>query len=570
MKSIIDNLMSLGRNRLIALGATGVGITLALLFGLNTVMAPTFSPLYNELTAESASNIVGTLEQAGIKVEVTGGGSVVSVPQEDIARARMVLADSGLPSAGVPGWELFDGTSGLGMNTFMQRINRLRALEGELARSIQTIDGVDAARVHLVLPEREAFSRNRPEPSASVIVRGRANHMINRRQGVAIRALVASAVPDLATGRVTVLSASGETILSDDIDGNAEVTLQSTRVGIEEQMASNIAGILTARVGAGNARVQVSVDLSAERQVILSQSYDPGQQVVRSTETREEKSDGQENGNGEVNVGANLPGALAGGAAGGGARSQNSRATTDEIVNYEIGSTRSEITREPGEIMRVSVAVLVNGIYNVQPDGSVVYEERSAAELDRLGQLVKTAVGFDLERGDAVSVDSLRFMDYSMDVGEPVGLSLTQAISTNIMAILRGLFALAVVAVIVLFGVRPMLNRLLPNEALEDQSGPAPDALVDSRPDALALESGGVAAVGPPPTGNSIAIPQAQDQVFTGAVLDPHHGDQGELITLASVQGGVHRRRLASIGAIVDGEPNESLKVLQSWLAGEA
>ncbi|MGC9370118.1 MAG: flagellar basal-body MS-ring/collar protein FliF [Paracoccaceae bacterium] len=585
LKSVIDNLASLGRTRLIVLGATGLGLVLALFLGLGAVMSPTFTPLYSDLSPAGASQVVRTLEQAGFRVELSGGGATVSVPQEDVARARMALADSGLPSEGTPGWELFDSASGLGMNSFMQRVNRLRALEGELARSIQTIDGIDAARVHLVLPEREAFSRTRPEPTASVIVRSRANHQISRRQGLAIRALVASAVPSMSPENVTVLSASGETILAEQGDGLGDLTLQSRRAAIEERLARNITGILTARVGAGNARVQVSVDLSNERQVIRQESYDPAQQVVRSTESREETSQGRENAQGEVGVADDLPAELRGDGTGG-PQSSSSRSQTNEIVNYEIGATRSETVREPGEIRRISVAVLVNGIYNVAPDGAVDYEERSAEELERLNKLVQSAIGFDEARGDTVSVDSLRFMDYSMDVGEPVGTSVGQVISSNIMSILRGVFALALVAAVLAFGVRPMM-RLLPLGQADGElalagpegaaaqaalTGEAPRPLVGSDGAAQRPRLAGGSA--PAPAATPAPTPQQQSEPAsaprTGTVLDAMEDDENDLITLASVRGGVRRRRVNSIGELVEGEPEESLRVLRHWLAEEA
>ncbi|MWD29025.1 flagellar M-ring protein FliF, partial [Aquicoccus sp. SCR17] len=459
MNSLIENLKSLGRGRLAVLGGTGAAMALLMFFGMRTVMAPDYVQLYGGLEPAVAANVVQTLEQAGFQVRLDDSGATVSVPQESLPRARMALADKGLPQNGAPGWELFDDQSGLGMNTFLQRVNRLRAMEGELARSIQTIDGVAAARVHLVMPERAAFSRDRPEPSASVIVRGAASHRISRRQGNSIRALVAAAVPDMAPGRVTVLSASGETILAEEGDSAAEVTLQSVRNGIEERMSRNIAAILSARVGAGNARVQVNVDLSTQREVIHQQSFDPAQRVVRSTETSEETREDRDRAGGEVGVADNIPAELADGN-GNGATNSNSSERVREIVNYEIGKTESEITREPGEIERLSVAVLVNGIYNVAPDGSVAYEERSPEELARLEELVRSAVGYDERRGDNVSVDSLRFMDYSMDVGEPAGQTLRQAFADHLPAILRGVLAVALIGTVLGLGVRPLLRHL--------------------------------------------------------------------------------------------------------------
>ncbi|MGY6704330.1 flagellar basal-body MS-ring/collar protein FliF [Roseinatronobacter sp.] len=552
LQPIINNLLALGRNRLLALGATGIGLVLALFFGLAAVMKPTFAPLYSDLSLAGASRVVAALEQDGFNVQLGGGGAVVLVPQEDVARARMALAQQGLPDEGAPGWEIFDNSSGLGMNSFMQQVSRLRALEGELARSIQTIDGIDAARVHLVLPEREAFSRNRPDPSASVIVRGRATQTIGRSQALAIRALVASAVPNLSPNRVTVLTASGQTILSED--GTGEVSIGATGTAMQEQMARNITEILSARVGAGNARVQVNVELSNERQVIRSQSFDPEQQVVRSTETREETREDRSSTGDDIGVANNLPAELAD--AGLGPQSTNNSARTDEIINYEIGSTQSETVREPGEVMRLSVAVLVNGIYEVADNGSVTYSERPEEELARLEQLVRAAIGFDAARGDTVSVDSLRFIDYSLDVGAPLGMSVMQVIAANLMTILRSIFALAVVAVFLIFGLTPLMRRIWP-----EQGVPALGAGVGQG----ALAQAGSAIGTPALSGPAGAAARQDVSVFYPEQVDQH----SEYMTLASVSDGVRSGRIKALGQLVEQEPDESLRAIQSWLAEE-
>ena len=329
VQPILDNLLALGRTKLIALTATGAGLVMALFFGLSAVMAPVYEPLYSNLSPAGAGRVVAALEQQGFQVQIDSSGTVVRVPATDVARARMSLAEQGLPDEGAPGWEIFDNSSGLGMNSFMQQVSRLRALEGELARSIQTIEGIDAARVHLVLPDREAFSRTRPDPSASVIVRGRATQELGRRQALAIRALVASAVPGLSPSRVTVLTASGETILSDDMP--SEMSFGAAGSALEDRLSRSITEILTARVGAGNARVQVNVDLNTERQVIRSQTFDPEQQVVRSTENREETREERDSQGEDIGVAGNLPAELVDAGAG---TASNSSSRTDEIVNY--------------------------------------------------------------------------------------------------------------------------------------------------------------------------------------------------------------------------------------------
>ena len=310
MQDLINNLKALGQTRLMILGGVAFGIVVALLLGISAVSKRDYAPLYKNLSMAAATSIETTLNGAGFDAVMSEDGAAVSVPRDDLARARMVLAESGLPIEGDPGWELFDEASGLAMNSFMQRVNRLRAMEGELARSIQTLEGVQSARVHLVLPEREAFSRERANPRASVIVRAVPGRTINRKQAGAIRNLVASSVAELDLGRVTVLSASGEVILAEAAEGDGGSSIQSSQSNIEERLAQEVRNMLTARVGAGNARVRVNVELTNSREVVVEQSFNPDQQVVRSTKSDTEERAGSENGGGGVGVGVRLCGVM--------------------------------------------------------------------------------------------------------------------------------------------------------------------------------------------------------------------------------------------------------------------
>jgi len=572
VQDLINNLKALGRPRLMILGGVALGIVLALLLGVSAVSRKDFAPLYTNLSMAAAGSIETTLIGAGFDARMAEDGASVSVPRGDLARARMVLAESGLPIEGDPGWELFDESSGLAMNSFMQRVNRLRAMEGELARSIQTLDGVQSARVHLVLPEREAFSRERPNPRASVIVRAVPGRTIARKQAMAIRNLVSSSVAELELGRVTVLSASGETILAETADGDGQATLQSARAGIEDRLAQQIQSILTARVGAGNARVRVNVDLTSAREVIVEQSFDPDQQVVRATDNRTEQRSGTDAG-GNVGVENNIPAALAD--PGSGATSAQSK--SGESVQYEIGNTRREVVREAGDIRRVSVAVLVNGIYSV--DGSdVTYSERSADELARLSELVKSAVGFDDQRGDTVSVDSLRFMDYSMEVGDPVSMTPMQRVGNNIVPILRGLLGLLIVALVMILGVRPVLRHLQQTATPELPKGEAAAAL--AAPGGEGGVADATAVTGPggakPATTGAANLLDVSDEArnapgYTG-IFDPAHDDgtPHEYIETLGVRGSLIKARVEAIQALAEDKPDEVLRVLRGWLVAEA
>jgi flagellar M-ring protein FliF len=555
VRQIVDNLKDLGPRRLALLGGIGLAIVAAVFIGARTIFAPAFVPLYSQLSPGTASQMMQTLEQAGLSVDLSRNGDTISVAETEIARARMALADAGLPGEGVPGWEIFDNMSGMGMNSFMQKVNRLRALEGELARSIQTINGITAARVHLVLPERAAFSRSRPEASGSVIVRSQANTTMSRRQAQAIQALVASAVADLDAQDVTVLSASGETILAKEDGGTSDFSLQSQRGMIEEQLAQKVEAILNARVGPGNTRVRVSVDLTTEREVRVSRSFDPNQQVARSIETRVRNSNETDPAAGTVDVANNIPDELRDDGAGGGG--QSTRSENDEVINYEIGSVQSEVVREPGDIERISVAVLVNGSYGTLPNGTEGYIERSDEEMQRLRQLVSTAIGFDETRGDQVQVDSLQFLDFDADFSNPIGRGFGAILADNTMSILRALFGLALVAIIMVFGAKPLRMILDATTLTPSLAGAGGDAALLAGPEPTQRALPGKNT--PPRLGTS---PSGQ----TGTLLDPHEEIPREMVQLASVEGAVRHSQIRAVAALAENNADDALRVLGEWL----
>lgn len=546
MKDILDNLRRLGRGRLIALGAVGLGLVAAVLIGLNVALAPSFAPLHAGLAPASASRMLETLEQEGFRVSISPDGGTLSVPREDVARARMTLADAGHLSEGMPGWELFDEGGGLGVSTFTQRVNRLRALEGELARSIRTMRGVEAARVHLVLSEREAFSRERPEPSASVIASMRPGESLTRRQASSIRALVASAVPDLAPGRIAILSATGETILGPDED-EASIALLSRKAAMEERLSASILSILGARVGADNARVQVNVDLSTVRQVTQSETFDPEGSVVRSTETRQETTRESAAAEDDVDVGGNLPAAFADEGGQAGPTSESDRA--DEVVNYEISATRTEIVSEPGAVEGISVAVLVDGSYADGPDGTPVFTPRPEEELERLAELVRAAIGHDADRGDSVSVDSMQFARPGGDTLLIGGSAVPDLMRELGPPVLRGAFALGLVAAVLGLGVRPVLRTLASPPPVAEIAPPA-----DGAPAPVALAGAGGANPAEPRR-----APAAEE------VLLP--GELPAMVNVSGVTGGVSRAGIERARGLAESNRDEALRTVRGWLA---
>lgn len=536
MKQIIENLRGLGRGRLIALGGTGLGIVGALLLVAMVAMAPQYRPLVTDATAGDAASMVEALEKSGFAPRISEDGTMISLPEADLARARMALAESGLPASGNAGYEIFDNAGGLGMNSFLQRVNRLRALEGELARSAQTLEAVESARVHLVLPERESFSQDRPEPSASVILKTRRGVPLERRQAIAVRNLVAAAVPGLSPDRVVVLSASGETILAgeESVEG---IGAASARAAIEDRMARNIESILSARVGAGNARVRVAAELANSREVVVRESFDPDQQVARSTSALAEQSQGRNGSNGNVDVANNMPGVENGGGAGGGR--EESRSKTLDETQFEIGNTRSETVTEAGSIKRLTVAVLVNG---TMEDGE--YVERSPEEIARLEALVRSAVGVVEERGDAVTVDSMRFVDAEGFSGEETG-GFTDLLARNSGTLIRGLLALAAVALILVLGVRPAMARLSGERSGRETAAAGAAAATAGAADAVEGAAPGVSE-----TGAADTVPEGER---TGE----------DYVPIASVKGDVMKRYIEELGTLVDGNREEVLRALR-------
>lgn len=574
MMSALETLLSRDRRRFAIIGAAAVIMAVVLVSAIMIMSAQEREPIYRNLSISSANAIQIALAGAGFDAQLSTDQSEVSVPRTDVARARMVVAEMGMPIDGEPGWEIFDNSNALAMNSFMQRVNRLRAMEGELARSIQTLNDVQSARVHLVMPEREPFSRTKPEPRASVIVRAAVGRAIERRQAIAIRALVASAVPELNPEHVTVLTAKGETILGEAAGtSDADRPIQAARAAIEDRLARQVEDILSARVGAGNARVRVNVDLTTAREVVIQEIFDPDQQVVRSTENTSEKRDQLERG-GNIGVENNIPPALQDGGTDENGRS--SQENVGESVNYEIGSTRREIVREAGEVERISVAVLVNGIYSVD-QGDVNFTDRSAEELEQLNVLVRTAVGFNEQRGDTVSVASLRFMDYSMEVGEPIKDTWSDQIVENIVPILRSILVLVVISLVLLLGVRPLLRKLD-----DEPAGSAVAALPASPSDAT--DTGAASSLGEPGAAQLPAMaepPRAKDSVASSAqtrnmpgvasVFDPEVAlGPNEYLETMGIRGRLTRSRVEAIHAAADQRPDEVLRVLRSWLSMEA
>ena len=534
MQSLVSFLRGLGASRLMAMVAVTAALIGFFAFVIMRVTTPQMTTLFTDLSVEDSSAIMKDLERQAIPYELRNDGAVIMVPKDKVTRLRMKLAEGGLPKGGGVGYEIFDKSDALGTTSFVQNINHLRALEGELARTIRAIDRVQAARVHLVLPERPLFSRETPEPSASIVVRVRG--ALEAQQIRAIRHLVASAVNGLKPQRVSIVDEAGQ-LLADGAGGDGDnAVADERRAGLEKRMRNQVEAIVSSVVGAGRARVELSADFDYNKITQTSDKFDPEGRVLRSSQTREESSATAEN-SGQVTVNNELPGSQAKDNTPT-ARDQSKK--TEETNNYEISrTTKTEVT-EAGRVNRISVAVLVDGSYSKNEKGEMVYQERSKDQLDRIAALVRSAIGFDQKRGDQVEVVNLKFAEAPAvaPLAEPSGLlGMLQFTKDDVMYVIE-LGVMMLLSLVVLFMViRPLVKRILAAEVV-----PAPPE------PALALTDG-TAELGP------------------GQALIAGTSGTAQLIDVAQVQGQVHAQAVHRVGELAERNPNETASIVRQWLS---
>ena len=407
LESVIKFIKTIGPGRIGAMVAVSAILVGFFAFVIARVANPTMTVLYSDLSTQDSAAIVRELAAQNIPHALVGNGTTIQVPEEKIAAVRMALAEMGLPAGGNVGYEIFDKTSSFGTSSFLQNVNHLRALEGELSRTISSLRNVSQARVHLAIPERQLFVREQRQPTASIVLKVRGT--VEKAQTRAIQHLVSSAVEGLKPSRVSIVDETGRLQASGSGEGDNDLgaeQLDERSARMESRMRDQVSEILASVVGPGRARVQLSVDLDYNRVTQTSDTFDPESQVVRSTQTRTENNAvNQPTANGGVTAGNQLPNANAGAEDLENELSERS----EETINYEISKTsRTEIT-EAGKVNRLSVAVLVDGRYTPDGNGGFTYAERPPEEIEQIASLVRSAVGFDENRGDKVEVVNLRF-----------------------------------------------------------------------------------------------------------------------------------------------------------------
>jgi len=566
VNGFINFVRTLGVGRIAALAATFAAMIAFFIFISMRIAEPKMAPLYGKLEQDDAAAIVTKLEALKIPYELKGDGTLVTVPEDRVLKLRMTLAEAGLPSGGSAGYELFDKQDSFSATSFTQDLNRLRALEGELARTIRSIDTIEAARVHLVLPKRELFASEQAEPTASIVVRTRKGSL-GRGQVKAIQNLVASAVENLSPGRVTILDEGGRLLAAatDKDPQAAETTAIDERTAdFENRLRGEVEEIVARVVGPGRARVQLAAEMDYNRVTQSEEKYDPDGQVIRSTQTVDEKTANQDNEKGDsaaVSVGNKLPDGQTPAPEGGDkTTSKANTSRNEETVNYEISkSTKTEVL-EVGRVKRLSVAVLVDGAYAPGKDGAKNYTPRTQDELDKIGSLVRSAIGFNEKRGDQVSVVNLPFATAETDealIAEKkpfLGLEITDLIRIG-----ESVGLVAVALLMVFFVFRPMIARL--TGIASGRVAPAPAQLTDGTGVAMPA-AGGIAL----PAGQAVSPAALGSASPSPLALPPRQSQVSAMIDLAQVEGQVKESSVRKVGEIINNHPEEAVSILRTWL----
>lgn len=498
-------------------------------------------PVFSELTLQDSSAVIKELEAQNIRYETSRDGSTILVPSESVAQVRMKLAEQGLPTGGGVGWEIFDKGDGLSSTSFLQNVNRMRALEGELARSIRALDRVSAARVHLVIPERPLFAKDAPKPTASIVLRVSGD--LGQGQVRAIVHLVASAVQGLDPEAISIVDESGR-LLANGANLNEDGLpsgAQERESAFERRLKDQVQGIVERVVGPGRARAEVNASFDYSKVTNTSDTFDPESRVVRSTQTQEEENDSTE-GPGTVSVSTQMPNQQGSNPADPNSSTREKSSKANETVNYEISrSTRTEVL-EAGRLRKVSVAVLVDGIYASDPSGQVSYSPRTQEELDRIAALVRSAIGFDQNRGDQLEVVNLRFAEPPgvRPIDDAAGFASLGITKEDLMQVIEMVVLGIVSLLVLLLVVRPLVRRVL---------------TPDHRP--------GLPAIAGPTVSPSSPLEQALAPV---AAPDP----TARMIELSQVNGKIHAQSLAKVGELAQRNPAETVSIIRQWLAEPA
>ena len=570
MGALLQAFKDMGQARVATLGAVLIIVLGTLVYFSAHVSSQSMSPIYTDLSVEDSAKIVAELDKQNVPYELRGNGTQILVPTENMLRLRLSLAQQGLPSGGsIVGYEIFDRSEAMGTSSFVMNVNMLRALEGELARTIASLAQVENARVHLVVPKQEIFAREKQEPTASVVIKLRGMSELGKEQISGITHIIAASVPGLKPSKVALLDNKGHLLSGgngDDADGaNVASNAEEYRITYQARLKNTLESMLEKTLGFGKVKVTVSADIDFDRIVINSETFDPNGQVARSVQSGEEKEQASDR-EGKENTTAsnNLPNAQANQS---GNNSNRVISKSDETTNYEISKTVQNHVKETGKVNKLSVAVMVDGTYADDKAGKPVYTARSDEDRKQIETLVKTAIGFDEKRGDNVEVVSMKF---ASEAEENTNLSFLEYLKQDVHGIVQTLVFGGVAALVILMVIRPVVNRII------ETTIAAPATEIMGSP---SLFSGSMAAapagagMGRMASGGAGGAPRAgmgEDPGMPGFTSVGMEQEEESTVDLSRVTGKVKSSTYNRLNELVERHPEEALNVIRIWSAKRA
>ena len=467
VQQLLNNLLELGPRRLMALGLIGFAVLVTVVGGAYYLSRPEFETLYTGLSREDVTRIGAALREQSITFDVNASGDAVSVRPSQTTQARMLLAEKGLPTSASAGYELFDKIGSLGLTSFMQEVTKLRALEGEIARTVQLMKGVKAARIHIVLPVRGSFRGTQQPPSASVVLR--TDGTMEARTAQSIRYLVTAAIPGMTRDKVTVLDADGSLLLAEEDESSAAPTkMASLQKMVGQMVQENIRKALTPYLGLDNFEVSVATQLSTDKRQINETVYDPETRAERSVRNVREKETSQNaDRQTPTTVQQNLPDQQVN--AGGTKNSNEEKQRREDVTNFEVSSKTTTTVSDGYSVKKLFIAVLINRSRLVADLGDKTNQAIVDSKIAEISQLAATSGGLDRQRGDQIQVTAVDFVEGSRDLAPVPPIGFVEMLNKQMGSFINAGTILAVAAMLVWFGLRPAVNGILNHRAQQEQ-----------------------------------------------------------------------------------------------------
>lgn len=558
LQRLWGNLIALGPKRLAALGVVGFAVFAAVGLGSYYLSRSDLDTLYSGLNPQDVSRIGAALREAGIAFDVNSEGTKIMVRRGETAQARMMLAEKGLPANSNAGYELFDKLGPIGLTSFMQEVTRVRAIEGELARTIQAMKGVKAARVHIVLPETGSFRRGRQPASASVVIRTEV--AADASAARAIRHLVAAAVPGLSVDDISVLHTDG-TVLASAGDGastasNRMIDLEKT---ISKDLSDNVRKTLTPYLGLDNFEVSVAARLNLDKRQINETVFDPDSRVERSLRVVKESGSQQDSASRQpVGVEQNVPDEGANGA--GGDQSVRTNERREDLTNFELNSKTTSTTSEGYRIDGLTIAVVVNRKRLLETLDVSADPDAMQKQITEVERLVATSAGVDIDRGDQISVVAVEFAEGARLSELSGSSSMVGPIVDLATGLIKALTVLGLVFIVVMFGVRPVTRALV--DQREDQV--AGGALASSAADAAADDDGSLLTA----NDEEAETPQIAGSAATAELLGIKAQREPNLIE--DITSDVLRLSQRRLEQMVQLDEEQAANILKQWMRERA